>query len=264
MLVLTGCSSGSDDPELLDAKAAAPLFDDLYEAAKPMIGIAAVTSAGEGGDQTSTLAAQRALERLGTLAQRVVDTVEPADASGAMGAFERATRDLALGAGARQEGQKHVAIRTIIVSLTPDQAARTRKRLEDSNGAQQAKERLRRSLEAAVQRLAYVALLADPTTQARLAPRISPSDLPPELPVDPTDPTGGVDPLVDGFESVDQWRDQIFKDGNLVVPDPNANTVAWSSFLAWAQYVNPDLPVAADEIYNVFNRVFLSPIRRQP
>ncbi|HLF40410.1 MAG TPA: hypothetical protein VI854_02935 [Acidimicrobiia bacterium] len=263
-LVPTGCSSGSDNPELLDAKAAAPLFDDLYEAAKPMIGVAALTPAAEDGDSAALVATDRALERLGTLAQRVVDTVNPADASGALGALERAARDLTLGAGGRQDGPGRVAIRDIVVRLTPDQTARTRKELEDTNSAQVAKEDLRRSLAAAVHRLAYVSLLADPSAQARFAPKVSPSDLPTELPVNRFNPTGGIDPLIDGFESVNEWRDQIFSDGHLVVPNPNADGLAWDAFLAWAQYVNPDLAGAARKLHNAFNGIFLSPVRREP
>ncbi|MGH8975483.1 MAG: hypothetical protein ACRD0C_20045 [Acidimicrobiia bacterium] len=121
---------------------------------------------------------------------------------------------------------------------------------------QKEREALRRRLDASLHHLAYVSLLADPSNRESLDLKLSSADLPAELPGNRTDPTGGVDTLIEGFGSVDEWRDQIFKDGNLVVPDPNADPVAWDAFLAWAQHVNPDLATAADQMHATMHGAF--------
>ncbi|MGH8975482.1 MAG: hypothetical protein ACRD0C_20040 [Acidimicrobiia bacterium] len=262
--LVLGCSSG-DGSGLLDAGVAAPLFDDLYQEAKHMTGVAAVVAGAGAGDDVP-LAARRALERLGGLARQVVETVELPDAYGAVTALERAARDLTLAAGGHDAGRGHVAIRSVIVAgLTPENAAlEARKELEDEARTGRAKETLRSYLRAAAHWLAYAGLLVDPASQAAFAPRLSPTDLPAQLPVNPTDPTGGVDALIEGFESVGEWRDHVFSDRDLVVPNPNVDAVAWDAFLAWAQYVNPDLAVAADNLYEVFDDIFLSVVPGAP
>ena len=251
VVALAGCSRSEDG--LLQAEAAAPLFEELHQEAIRMVDVASLTGeAGLGSDPP--FGAERIMEQLGTLAKQVVDTVRPPDATGALDALERATRDAMLTAGGHQESPDRVTIGNVIVRLTPDQATRAREGLEEERTTQERREQLRRRLEDAVRRLIYASLLADLNAQAAFAPRMSPSDLPPELPR--RGPTGGVDPLLGAFDSVDEWRDQLFEDNRFVVPDPNADGIAWRALLAWVLYVNPDLAGVSDQLHNVFNRHF--------
>ena len=106
-----------------------------------------------------------------------------------------------------------------------------------------------------------MSLLADPASRVALHVRLSPTDLPADLPR--TGPTGAVDPLIGGFNSVDEWRDQLFdKNGQLVVPDPNVDGVAWRAFLAWAYHVNPDLAAAVDQMHTTMMKGFNTQVRR--
>ncbi|MGH9043227.1 MAG: hypothetical protein ACRDZ3_23710 [Acidimicrobiia bacterium] len=151
--------------------------------------------------------------------------------------------------------------KTVFFTLGGGEAGRraAERDLAEAARNQRGREELRSRLDASLQHLAFVSLLADPSARAAMHLRLSPADLPAELPVSPTDPTGGVDPHVAGFESVDEWRRVMFDDrGRLVVPDPNDPDGDWGAFLAWAQYVNPDLAVAARKLHDVFNAALRS------
>ncbi|HLF40409.1 MAG TPA: hypothetical protein VI854_02930 [Acidimicrobiia bacterium] len=212
--------------------------------------------------------AQRALTEvgalIGALGSRSYDTQVNIDLAevgtdavkGVLEKLAGATLDLAKGglvASVLVEGGK-----TVLFAIGGDDVARRQAERDLAKTAKGQKEReaLQRRLDASLRHLAFVSLLADPSARAALHLKLSPADLPAELPVNRTNPTGGVDNYLDGFESVDEWRDQIFKDGNLVVPDPNADGVAWDAFVAWAQYVNPDLAAAARQMHATMHDAF--------
>lgn len=256
-LVLTAmsCSSGSGE-DLLDAEAAAPLLTAFEDEAGRMFSVASTTGAAP--DQEPDLEVP---ERLGAIGQQIVDVVKPEEATAALSALEEATTARLAKAGGRRAGKRAVVIRDITVRLAPDAPSKLASQLEDADTPPEARETLRSWIEAAVHQLVFASLLADPPTQARLAPRLSPNDFPTTI---PTDPDGEVDPLLGGFESIDQWRDEFFDDGKLTVPQPNDDGLGWDVFRAWARYVNPDLASTARQIFEAFQGHFLSGRHRHP
>lgn len=59
-----------------------------------------------------------------------------------------------------------------------------------------------------------------------------------------------------------EWRDLIFNGDQLVVPDPNADGLAWDAFRAWARYVNPNLSSTANNMHSTMMAAFDQKVTR--
>lgn len=110
----------------------------------------------------------------------------------------------------------------------------------------EAQERLEGDLRGTLEHLTYVSVLADPDERAALGLRLSPTDLPAEVPAGRNLPVA----------TREEWIENLFDDhGRLVVPQPS-DPVRWRSFLGWAEAVNPDLRARVraltDPMYHTF------------
>ncbi|MGH8511763.1 MAG: hypothetical protein ACREU8_10415, partial [Gammaproteobacteria bacterium] len=82
-----------------------------------------------------------------------------------------------------------------------------------------------------LEHLAHVSVLADPDDRAALGLRLSPADLPAEVPAN----------LNLSVTSREDWaRDLFDQQGRLIVPTP-ADPARWDSFIGSTKAVNPEL-----------------------
>lgn len=151
--------------------------------------------------------------------------------------------------------------KSILFAFGSDAFARseTAKELAKARTGQMRREALQERLAVGLHHMAFVSLLADPTVRPELNLKLSPADFPETL---PRRADGDIDPLLGGFESVQEWRDLIFKGDQLVVPDPNIDGLAWDAFRAWARYVNPDLSSAAHRMHSTMMGPFDQKVTR--
>ena len=95
--------------------------------------------------------------------------------------------------------------------------------------------------------LASEALITDPRARARLAPRLSPNDIPEVTPTLANE-------LAIGSTSRRVWQDAIFDEHGRLVLTPSADD-RYTLFRAWAQKVNPGLWQFADAfLYRMMSR----------
>jgi hypothetical protein len=114
---------------------------------------------------------------------------------------------------------------------TSAEQRRLEEELRAERGAAEARETLKGDLTRNLEHLAYVSVLADPEERAALALRLSPADLPAEVPAG----------LNLNVASRDEWARDLFDErGQLLVPQPS-DPGRWKSFLAWSETVNPEL-----------------------
>jgi hypothetical protein len=114
--------------------------------------------------------------------------------------------------------------------------------------AAEKRDRLKADLTQNLEHLAYVSVLGDPEERAALGLRLSPADLPAELPAD----------LNLSVTNREEWARDIFDEkGQLVVPQPS-DPGRWNSFLAWTKTVNPELrnrvSALTDPMFGAFDR----------
>ncbi|MGH9004447.1 MAG: hypothetical protein ACRDYV_15085, partial [Acidimicrobiia bacterium] len=103
--------------------------------------------------------------------------------------------------------------------------------LQAERASARGRERLRGDLTRNLEHLTYVSVLTNPDQRAALGLRLSPADLPAEVPAD----------LNLSVASREEWVRNLFDDeGRLTVPQPS-DPGRWNSFLGWAQTVNPEL-----------------------
>ena len=109
----------------------------------------------------------------------------------------------------------------------------------------EAQERLENGLSRTLEHQAYVSVLTDSAERAALGLRLSPADLPAEVPTDLNLPVA----------TREEWARDLFDDrGNLVVPQPS-DPRRWRSFIGWAETVNPEL---WDRVSDLTDRMFPS------
>jgi len=95
--------------------------------------------------------------------------------------------------------------------------------------------------------LACEALLSDPRARARLAPKLSPNDIPEVTPA-------LADELAIGSTTRRVWQEAIFDEHGRVVLTPSDDN-RYSLFRAWAEKVNPLLRRFADAfLFRMINR----------
>jgi hypothetical protein len=106
--------------------------------------------------------------------------------------------------------------------------------LKDEREAADVRDQLRAELQADIEHLSYIAVLADPDQRQRLGLHLSPSDLPEVTPA-----LAKKHNL--GRTTRSEWQRALFDEhGQLRVPDPSDGR-RWMLFRAWAVQVNPDL-----------------------
>lgn len=238
-VALSGCSkSGTKLRSYQDAR---PLIDELHDGAGRLVDVAQ-TMGSAGSPELPPLDVER-LHRLGALAIEIVRTVKPLDAVTAVERLDTVAADFArLLSGPSGEGGSDL----VISPASTQERTRADIRRTPSSPPPGKRGPLYSAFDASLERLAHIAILADPAARAAFAPHRSPADLPAAIPIGRD---GRPEPLLHGIKTVDEWRRLIFDDqGRLVVPDPSNDAVAWSAFLAWSGLVNPRYRTAADNI----------------
>jgi hypothetical protein len=250
LLVAGACNRGPGDPPGLEG--AGPLVAEFARAARGLDGIAAPLATRPSGDKPPA-AAVGPVTDVAEAARAVVQAAEPVGDAGAAAlsaavadAANDVVRHLVTAAGGRAEGSGRmvlgppamVAFAIDARDSAPDPsqdgpAGRSRTELDEV----EARERLQGDLQGEIVRFVYVALLAHPGTRAALAPRLSPDDLPAEVPRDRNLPVA----------SSEEWQAQLFDDQNRLVV-PSFRSIRWRSFIGWVQAVNPTLWAAVDDL----------------
>ena len=251
LLAAVSCDRGPSNPPGLEG--AEPLVAEFARAARGLDRIAPALAARSPGDGLPAAAAGPVSD-VADAARAVGHAAEPdGDAGGAAlsVAVYNAASDvvwhLVTAAGGRAEGTgpmvldppatvafATVAERPYMDELPDEPPGRNRTEL----GKIEAQERLQGDLYREIVRFVYVALLAHPATRATLAPRLSPDDLPADVPNDLNLPVA----------TREEWREDLFDEQNrLVVPSP-FDPGRWRSFQGWVKAVNPLLWAAVDEL----------------
>lgn len=257
LLVAVSCDRGPGDPPGLEG--AGPLVAEFARVAEGLddVASAVATRSGEGELPGSVVGD---MTEVGEAARAVLHAAEP-DGPAGVAALERAlvaaandvVRHLVTAAGGREGGPGRmvldppnpVAFETD-AKVPPEPSmdpppGRDRSRL----GMVEAQERLQEALRGEIEHFVYVALLAHPGTRAALAPRLSPDDLPAEVPDDLNLP-------VDNRED---WREKLFDEHDrLVVPSP-FDVVAWRAFIGWTKVVNPTLRLPVSDLTSPATRL---------
>lgn len=112
----------------------------------------------------------------------------------------------------------------------------------------EAQEQLEDDLSRTLEHQAYVSVLTDPDERVALGLRLSPADLPAEVPTDRNLPVA----------TREEWARDLFDErGNLVVPQPS-DPGRWRSFIGWTETVNPELrkrvSALTDPMFQSFER----------
>ncbi len=258
LVLLVGCQRGPDKPPGLEG--AGPLVAEFARVAKGLDDIAPRVAAWiDGGELPGALegelpfAVVAEMTEVGEAARAVLDAAEPDGDAGAealaqavVEAADDVVRHLVTVAGGSEAGPGRMAVNspgpvafdTDSKDTPPyrspfERPGRDRTEL----GKIEAQEGLEGELRGAIERFVYVVLLAHPGTRAALAPRLSPDDLPAEVPDDRNLPV----------DSRDDWQRKLFDDQNRLVV-PSLDPVAYRSFIGWIEAVSPDLGFAASRL----------------
>jgi hypothetical protein len=251
--VLGACSGGSGKaPGLKDA---GPVVATFAQAGKALDGLGAAIARRPVEDDKVPFLLEDKLRELGTTARRVLDRAEPTGPAGVAAvqkelaaATTDVIRHLVMTAGGTADGPNNLvssqpeqlAFR-INVSALPLQSDRSAK------GKVEGRSRLKGDLSLEIEHFIYTALLANPASRAKLAPRLSPADLP-KVP----------DPELNlNAETTDEWRQQLFDTANRVVVPSPFQVSEWKAFLSWAESVNPTIRDSERRLTQIaFNELF--------
>lgn len=259
VVAAASCSKGGPPAELENA---GPLIKD-YVLVSGGLHDVAVEIGSETTDGPSPPSATATLGRLGTTAARILTTVEPTGNAGTEAvtvavaeASPGMVRNLVLAAGGRAIGPDRVALAPpglVAVSVAPlsaDQRRSLRERVGSNDQERRALawDQLRSIMLRDIEFLSYTALLAEPAAQARLAPRMTPADLPDQLDEEWNLPVS----------SLEEWRSALFDaDGRVVIPS-SYDPIGYPLFTTWAKVVNPSLYDKVTELTNVAARPLLA------
>jgi hypothetical protein len=201
-------------------------------------------------DQVPT-GARGPLTRIADARRDLISTIEPGGDSSAeavLPALEaeiaEARRHIAERAGAVPEGQGRMALPApaAVVILTDTTAKDLAERLKEFEGRKDdpgvKRFVIRGHLDADLFALACEALLSDPGARARLAPKLTPNDIPDVTPAI-------ADELGIGTTTRRVWQEAIFDEQGRVVLTPSADN-RYTLFQAWVEKVNPRLGQFAD------------------
>jgi hypothetical protein len=257
LALLAACDRGPGKPPGLGD--AGPLVAEFARAAKGLDDIAPAMAAWNGeGELPGALAAD--MTEVGEAGQAVVHAAEPDGDAGAAAlsdavadAANEVVRHLVTAAGGHEAKPGRMALNPPgpVDFDTGAKESPQKPSSEDSPGRSrtelgkiEAQERLEGDLYREIERFVYVALLADPATRAALALRLSPDDLPAEVPED----------LNLSVANRQEWREDLFDDQNrLVVPTP-VDHGRWRSFIGWTKVVNSKLRLAAENLIDQASR----------
>lgn len=257
-VVAGACSGGGSGPERVTAEEARARFDDLIEALEVLPGVAATMGRSVHPEQVPSAMHER-LTRIGPLAEAVADLVASEVLDEAVAEeildgrvrVERFGLQLALRAGGTAEGDDRVAVGPVVIVADTRESIRSAVRggLDNADPSARASVFLSRFQNYCLH-FADVVLLLDPASRGALAPRLSPDDLPAELPINPE--TQKVDGHLFEIPTVEEWRRLLFDgQGRLIVPDADFRP---GEFDAWAKYVNPAFDEAAGALAGVMQR----------
>jgi hypothetical protein len=191
------------------------------------------------------------LTRIAEARRDLISTIEPGGDSRAeavLPALEaeiaNARRRIAERAGAVSDGQGRLALPApaAVLILTDTKAKDLTERLKEFEGRRK-DAGLRRfviagHIDADLFAIACEALLSDPGARTRLAPKLSPDDIPDVTP-------SLADELGIGSTTRRVWQEAIFDEQRRVVLTPSADD-RYTLFQAWAEKVNPRLGQFAD------------------
>lgn len=257
LIFAAACDRGPGRPPGLEG--AGPLVAEFAEAAKELNRVARAVARQDGdrdqepGNSSFPVSVVNVLVDLGATAGAVYRAAEPEGEAGAAALSEavaKAAADVVRYLVSLAETQQKVegtvaldqpamVIFDIVGEVPPEdpEVAPPPGRNRTPIGIAEARSRLKGDLTREIEHFVYVALLANPRTRATLAPRLSPDDLPAEVP-----------DLNLTVATRDEWREQLFDNQNrLVVPSPY-DPGRWKSFLAWAETVNPAIRNAVSDL----------------
>lgn len=251
LLVAASCDRGPSNPPGL--KGVEPLVAEFAHVARGLDGIAPALAARPPGDGLPAAAAGPVTD-VADAARAVAHAAEPEGDAGAsalsVAVYDAASdvvRHLVTASGGRPEGSARMGLNppaNVVFATVAERPYTEHSRDEPSGrnrtelGKIETQERLRGDLYREIVRFVYVALLAHPATRAALAPRLSPDDLPADVPNDLNLPVA----------TRQEWREDLFDDQNrLVVPSP-FDPGRWRSFVGWVKTVNPLLWAAIEEL----------------
>lgn len=251
LLVAGACDRGPGGAPGLEG--AAPLVAEFARVAKGLDDIAPAVAAWNGeGELPGSLAAD--ITEVGEAARAVVQAAEPDGDAGAAAlsdavakAANDVVRHLVTTAGGREETPGRMALdlpspvafdTDAQVAPPPDPLLEDSRRSRTELGKIEAQEQLEDDLHREIQHFVYVALLAHPATRAALAPRMSPDDLPAEVPKDRNLPVA----------TREDWKQDLFDDQNRLVVPSAFDPRRWRSFIGWTEVVSPRLRFAAERL----------------
>jgi len=191
------------------------------------------------------------LTRIAEARRDLLTTIEPlgdSNAEAVLPALEveiaKSRRRIAERAGAVADGEGRLVLPApaAVLILTDTTAKDLSERLKEFQGRRKNADVKRQVLEGQIDADLYAiaceALFSDPGARARLAPQLSPNDLPDVTP-------SLADELRLGATTRQVWQEAIFDEAGRVVLTPSADD-RYTLFQAWAEKVNPRLGQFAD------------------
>ena len=213
-------------------------IDAFAAKAKALDNLGPAIAAKDATDRSVSLGLTNQLGDLGSGARDVADRTEPVGRAGipeVQRALASAATDVirhlvAAVGGTDSEAGEVLSRAPGAVAFAIDVAPADVKQDRSRTALAQGHSRLVGDLSLEIEHFIYTVLLADPAARDKLAPRMSPADLP--------DP----DPKLNlNAKTKDEWRQQVFDtQGRLFVPSPY-DVTRWKAFKGWASAVNPTL-----------------------
>lgn len=192
------------------------------------------------------LGATFVLDRIADARRDVMNSIEPLGDSGADAVLRavlteigNTRRRIAEMAGATSVGPGRYLLApgkiVVLTDLTAEQVTASVDELDVRNDDPDTKRLvIQKQVDADLFALACQALLADPRARDRLAPKLSPGDIPevtPQL----------SDELGIGSTTRLEWQHAIFDDQERLILTPSADTRRYTLLMGWAEKVNPQL-----------------------
>ncbi|MGH9023352.1 MAG: hypothetical protein ACRDV9_09695 [Acidimicrobiia bacterium] len=221
-------------------------MDDLHDVAALTGGTGAEELLSPDPKDQVPVGATGVLDRVAEARRDVISSLEPGGDSGAAAVLEALESEMAgarrrLGelAGGTPAGEGRLVLAppapAVIVTDTTSQDMSRRLKQLDVRNDDPSIERVvvQGEIDADLFALACLALLADPGARARLAPKLSPADIP-----EVTAVVAEEEHL--GSTTRQAWQEAIFDDQGRVVLTPSTDP-RYTLFRAWAEKVNPGL-----------------------
>jgi hypothetical protein len=222
-------------------------IDELHEAAALTGGSGAPEQVMPVQDDGVAIGATFVLDRIAEARRDVLNSIQPLGDSGAEAVLKaleseiaNARRRIAEMAGAVPDGPGRFALPPtakvlVLTDLTDEQLAGSLQELNVRKDDPDIKRIVvRGQLDADLFALACEALLADPSARSRLAPKLSPNDIPeitPQL----------SEELHIGSTTRQDWQESMFDDQGRIILTPSGDAHRYTLLRRWGQKVNPEL-----------------------